>query len=58
MPLYVMFGTQTYRDVVDLDADMFYRLLRDSKQLPTTSQPTAEDFVQVYTSIGEELPST
>jgi DegV family protein with EDD domain len=58
VPLYVMFGTQTYRDGVDLDADKFYNLLRNSKQLPTTSQPTAEDFVQAYTSIWERLPST
>ena len=58
VPLYVMFGTQTYRDGVDLDADKFYSLLRGSKQLPTTSQPTAEDFVHAYTSIWEQLPST
>jgi DegV family protein with EDD domain len=58
VPLYVMFGTQTYRDGVDLDADAFYRLLRDSRALPTTAQPTAEDFVQVYTSIWEGLLST
>jgi len=58
VPLYVMFGTETYRDGVDLDADKFYSLLRSSSQLPTTSQPTAEDFVQTYTSIWEQLPST
>jgi DegV family protein with EDD domain len=32
--------------------------LRESKQLPTTAQPTAEDFVRVYSSIWEGLPST
>jgi DegV family protein with EDD domain len=58
VPVYVMFGTQTYRDGVDLDADRFYGLLRDSEQLPTTSQPTAEDFVKAYTSIWEQLPTT
>jgi DegV family protein with EDD domain len=58
VPLYVMFGTETYRDGVDLDADKFYSLLRESKQMPTTAQPTAEDFVQAYTSIWEALPST
>jgi DegV family protein with EDD domain len=53
-----MFGMQTYRDGVDLDADRFYELMDSSNQLPTTAQPTAEDFVQVYTSLWEELPST
>jgi DegV family protein with EDD domain len=56
VPLYVMFGTDTYRDGVDLDADQFYRLLGSSKQLPTTSQPTVEDFVQTYTSLWEQTP--
>ena len=56
VPLYVMFGTDTYRDGVDLDADQFYRLLSSSKQLPTTSQPTVEDFVQVYSSLWEQTP--
>jgi DegV family protein with EDD domain len=54
MPIYVTFGTQTYRDGIDLDADLFYRLLRDSKRLPTTSQPTAADFVQMYSALSEQ----
>jgi len=55
MPISVAFGTQTYRDGIDLDADLFYRLLRDSKRLPTTSQPTAADFVQTYSSLSEQV---
>lgn len=54
VPTYVAFGTQTYRDGIDLDADLFYRLLRNSKRLPTTSQPTAADFVQTYSSLSEQ----
>jgi DegV family protein with EDD domain len=54
MPIYVSFGTQTYVDGVDLDAELFYRLLRNSKQLPTTSQPTVVDFVRVYSSLSEQ----
>jgi len=55
MPVYVAFGTQTYRDGIDLDADLFYRLLRDSKRLPTTSQPTVADFVQMYSALSEQV---
>jgi DegV family protein with EDD domain len=54
VPIYVMFGTQTYRDGVDLDADLFYRLLRRNKQLPTTSQPTVADFLQMYTELSHQ----
>ncbi len=54
VPIYVMFGTQTYRDGVDLDADLFYRMLSGSKQLPTTSQPTAADFVKAYTALSKQ----
>lgn len=53
MPVYVMFGTDTYRDGVDLDTDEFYRLLRNNKQLPTTSQPTAADFQRLYTKLSQ-----
>jgi DegV family protein with EDD domain len=54
VPIYVHFGTQTYRDGVDLDADQFYQMLRRSQQLPTTAQPTAMDFVQAYTQLWEQ----
>ena len=54
VPIYVTFGTQTYRDGIDLDADLFYRLLRDSKSLPTTAQPTATDFVRTYSALSEQ----
>jgi len=54
VPVYLTFGTQTYRDGVDLDAEQFYRLLRGSKQLPTTSQPSVFDFVQVYTTLSKQ----
>lgn len=53
-PIYVTFGTRTYRDGVDLDSESFYRLLRESEELPTTAQPTAGDFVQIYTALSEE----
>ena len=54
VPIYVMFGADVYRDGVDLDTEKFYHLLHSSKQLPTTSQPTAADFVEVYTRLSEQ----
>jgi len=54
-PVYVTFGDQTYRAGVDLDAAEFYRLLSASKKLPTTAQPTAADFVNLYTKLADEV---
>jgi DegV family protein with EDD domain len=48
VPLYVSFGDETFRDYVDLDPSAFYDRLRASRVTPTTSQPTAQDFVAVY----------
>jgi len=54
IPVYITFGTQTYLDGVDLDSELFYRLLRGSKELPTTSQPTPGDFVEIYSALSEQ----
>ena len=53
-PVYVNFSDKTYQAGVDLDAGEFYRLLRASKQLPTTAQPTAQDIPAVTGSICAE----
>jgi DegV family protein with EDD domain len=53
VPLYVNFGTESYRDGIDLTATQFYERLRTSQVMPTTSQPTPGDFRAVY----EELAS-
>lgn len=48
VPLYVRFGTESLRDHVDIVPSEFYRRLSASKELPTTSQPTPQDFLDVY----------
>jgi DegV family protein with EDD domain len=52
VPLYVNFGTESFRDGVDLTADEFYARLRSTPQMPTTSQPTPADFVACYSDLG------
>jgi DegV family protein with EDD domain len=52
VPLYVNFGTDSFRDGVDLTADRFYERLRASSQMPTTSQPTPGDFVACYAELA------
>ena len=53
-PIYVIFGEKTYRSGVDLQASEFYALQSASKELPSTAQTTANDFVALYTKIAED----
>ncbi|MDX6503601.1 MAG: fatty acid kinase fatty acid binding subunit, partial [Gaiellaceae bacterium] len=52
VPLYVRFGEESFRDGVDLDAASFYARLSEAKELPTTSQPTPQDFLSVYEQLA------
>jgi DegV family protein with EDD domain len=52
VPLYVNFGTESYKDGVELTAPAFYERLRTSSELPTTSQPTPGDFLAVYDELS------
>jgi DegV family protein with EDD domain len=53
VPLYVSFGTESYKDGVELTAHEFYERLRTSPELPTTSQPTPGDFFAVYEELAQ-----
>jgi len=52
VPLYVNFGTESFRDGVDLTASQFYERLRTATELPTTSQPTPADFLACYEGLA------
>jgi DegV family protein with EDD domain len=54
IPLNVHFGTQTFRDGVDLTAERFYEKLASSKILPTTTVPPPGVFVSTYDKLAEE----
>lgn len=47
VPLQVIFGNETFRDRVELTPAEFYRRLRTSPKMPTTSQPAPAEFVHV-----------
>ncbi len=48
VPLKVHFGDETFRDGVDMTYLEFFAKLEASEVLPTTSQPTAGEFLAVY----------
>ena len=52
VPLYARFGDETYRDYVELGPREFYEKLRTSTALPTTSQPTPQDFLAAYEELA------
>jgi DegV family protein with EDD domain len=52
VPLYVLFGAQSYRDYVDIGPVEFYERLRTADELPTTSQPTPQDFLVAYEELA------
>lgn len=48
IPCYVIIGSETYKDGVEITPDRFYSRLGSLSRLPTTSQPTIADFQEVY----------
>jgi DegV family protein with EDD domain len=54
VPLYVRFGDETYRDRVDITEDEFYQRLMNDHIHPSTSQPTPQDFANVYRELSQQ----
>lgn len=54
VPLQVIFGEQVLRDRLELRPEEFYRRLRSSKELPTTSQPAPADFARAFRNARDE----
>ena len=52
VPLYVRFGDESFRDYVELGPEAFYARLRTAEELPTTSQPTPQDFLSAFEELG------
>lgn len=53
VPLRVIFGDESFRDGVDLTSDEFFRRLQEAPELPTTSQPSVGEFLQVYEELAQ-----
>jgi DegV family protein with EDD domain len=48
VPLNLLFGSESLRDGVDINAEEFFRRLTSSRVLPKTSQPSVGAFVETY----------
>ncbi len=53
VPLTVVFGEDSYREGIEITDEQFYNLLKTSSQLPRTSQPSPNDFADVFRRLLE-----
>ena len=54
VPLYVHFGVEAYRETVDLSNEEFYARLKAAAAMPTTSQPSAGEFLEVFRPLVDQ----
>jgi DegV family protein with EDD domain len=52
IPLWLMWGDERFRDGVDIDPPTFYQRLRTDETCPTTSQPSAGEFLDFFREVG------
>lgn len=54
IPLSVVFGTETYREEIDIGVEDFFDKVKTSEQLPTTSQPPIGLFVETFEQLAKQ----
>ena len=54
VPLQIIFGTEAFRDGVDLTGEQFFERLAKSRDLPSTSQPSVGEFQRVYEELATQ----
>ena len=54
VPLYVLFGEESFKDYVEITPDRFYERLQSEAELPTTSQPTPGDFLATFEELAPQ----
>ncbi|MDX6452650.1 MAG: fatty acid kinase fatty acid binding subunit [Gaiellaceae bacterium] len=54
VPLYVLFGEESFKDYVEITPDRFYERLQSAAELPTTSQPTPGDFLATFEELAPQ----
>lgn len=54
IPLWLMWDEKSYQDGIDIHPTEFYQRLKESKTLPTSSQPSAQEFSDFYKEIAQD----
>ena len=55
VPLMIVFEGKSYRDGIDMSPGEVYRIMRLRENLPTTSTPSAGDFLDAYRQLSEQV---
>lgn len=56
LPLRITLEGKTYAGGEDLTADAFYQMLSETESFPTTSQPSAGEFAELYRKLAVDDP--
>lgn len=54
VPINILFGTETYRERIDITPEQFYKRLIESKVHPTTSAQSPGYFAELFTRLSKE----
>jgi DegV family protein with EDD domain len=54
VPVYLRFGDEVFRDGIDISADEFYQRLTHDPAHPSTTQPSPQDFIDVYKRLNQK----
>ena len=57
VPMFIVYKGESYRDRIDISPGEVYKIMRRRKDLPTTSTPSAGDFLEVYRRLSQEAES-
>ncbi|WP_410768187.1 DegV family protein [Fontibacillus sp. BL9] len=58
VPMRLAFGEDSFVEGIDITVEEFYDKLTKSKELPTTSQTSPSQYVEVYRNLMQEHPGT
>ena len=54
IPINIIIDGKSYLDSIDLTREKFMEIIKNNKKLPTTSQPSIGQFVDLYDRLGED----
>ena len=54
VPLKVLFGSESFRDRIDMTDEEFFKRLASATKLPTTSAPSPGEFAEVFTRLAKD----
>ena len=57
IPLWLIWDGQSLKDGIDIQPEEFYQRLRTSKTLPTSSQPSSQEFKTLFQTIAKDADS-